>query len=82
MTRARLVCKRVNSQLPEARIVLGRWSKKPLSERTRAAFRAAGAASIVSTLAEARDAIVPLAQFHVAASKQTSPAAETVAQSA
>ncbi len=83
LTRARLVCKRVNTQLPEARLVLGRWTNRPLSERARVAFRAAGAASVVSTLAEARDALLPLIHFHVVASKPAAtPTAVSVANSA
>jgi predicted PurR-regulated permease PerM len=71
LTRARLVCKRVNTQLPEMRIILARWGKQTLAKRTLAAFRAAGAETIASTLAEAHDAVVPLVQFQVAAAKQS-----------
>lgn len=71
LTRTRLVAKRVTTQIPELRVVVARWGSKSISQRRRDAFREAGAASLVSNLAEARDAIIPMIQFHVVSGKAT-----------
>ena len=71
LTRTRLVAKRVTTQIPKLRVVVARWGSKMITQRRRDAFRDAGASSLVSNLAEARDAIIPMIQFHVVSGKST-----------
>lgn len=81
LTRARLVAKRVRSQVPDLRIAVGRWGSKQVPERRRQAFREAGVSAFVATLDDATSALIPMIQFHIAASK-SAPAGESAAQSA
>lgn len=77
LIKARSLCKRLRSTLPELRLVIGLWdgSEDP---RTAASFVAAGAQQVVTTLAEALAALCPespLVQREAAQAPPALPAA-------
>jgi predicted PurR-regulated permease PerM len=59
---ARYLCKRLRARCPSTRIVVGRWSPPGTVPDGTDVLLAAGADSVVSSLRQARDEIVPLVQ--------------------
>jgi predicted PurR-regulated permease PerM len=54
LTEARYLCRRLRAQLPEARIVVGRWGVGKEPNRARRALLTAGADVVAATLVDAR----------------------------
>jgi hypothetical protein len=61
LARAGYLCKRLRSQFPDLKIVVGRWEQKEDFEKTTARLLEAGANRVAASLLEARREIVPLA---------------------
>ncbi|MEO6367984.1 MAG: hypothetical protein ABIP38_08340, partial [Steroidobacteraceae bacterium] len=53
-TKTRYLVKRLHSELPELRIVVGRWSPPGLADESTQALREAGATLVATTIAETR----------------------------
>jgi hypothetical protein len=52
MAHTRYLCKRLRTQLPDLKIVVGRWGEAALSDESRELLRAAGANDVGTTLRE------------------------------
>jgi predicted PurR-regulated permease PerM/methylmalonyl-CoA mutase cobalamin-binding subunit len=62
LSQARYLCKRMRAGVPEARIVVGRWSSPEDAAEIRAALISAGADSVAMRLLELRDAVLEVAR--------------------
>jgi predicted PurR-regulated permease PerM/methylmalonyl-CoA mutase cobalamin-binding subunit len=62
LSQARYLCKRLRAGVPEARIVVGRWSSPEDAAEIRAALISAGADSVATRLLELRDAVLEVAR--------------------
>jgi predicted PurR-regulated permease PerM len=63
MTLTRYLCKRLRQNFSELPIVVGRWGETTKVAEVRERLQAAGATTVVTTLLEGRDRIVPLLQI-------------------
>ena len=62
LSQARYLCKRLRAGVPEARIVVGRWSSPEDAAEIRAALISAGADRVATRLLELRDAVLEVAR--------------------
>lgn len=60
LAHARYLCKRLRLQVPDAKVLVGRWGQKDNVAKTEERLRAAGADFVAVTLLESRDQAVPL----------------------
>jgi hypothetical protein len=54
LSKTRYLVKRLHAALPEARILVGRWSPRPLADDSTQPLRDAGATLVAATLIETR----------------------------
>jgi predicted PurR-regulated permease PerM len=73
LAQARYLCKRIRQQMPNVKIVVGRWGDHDNTERTEKRLHDAGADHVANTLSASREQIIPLLQ--VAANTTPSPEA-------
>jgi predicted PurR-regulated permease PerM len=71
VARASYLCKRLRAELPELRILVGRWGQDGVTARER--LQAAGANEVANTLLESRRQLMPLLQ-HRSAQVETAEA--------
>ncbi len=62
LSQARYLCKRMRAGVPDARIVVGRWSSPEDAAEIRAALISAGADSVATRLLELRAAVLEVAR--------------------
>jgi hypothetical protein len=62
LAQARYLCKRIKSQCPAVKIVVGRWGEVENVERMEKRLRAAGADYVATRWLETRAQVVPLLQ--------------------
>jgi predicted PurR-regulated permease PerM len=62
IAQARYLCKRIRQQVPNVKILVGRWGDHDNTERTVKRLRDAGADQVADTLHASREQIIPLLQ--------------------
>jgi hypothetical protein len=62
LTQARYLCRRLRSQFPRLRIVVGRWVRRRNARKTRKLLLSAGADRVATTLREAHREVLQLAR--------------------
>jgi predicted PurR-regulated permease PerM len=63
--KTRAICKSLHTRYPDAKIVVGRWTSRAISDRCRKLLRSSGADAVVATVTEMREALMPMIQFHL-----------------
>jgi hypothetical protein len=69
----RYLCKRLRTQSPECKIVVGRWGFTGSIEENRAFLLAAGADEVGTTLRETRNQVMAFSQLHASLASQPLP---------
>ena len=64
LVQARQICKKLRGRFPDLRVVAGRLGGRGISEKARDLLLAAGADRAVGTLADLRQTLLPIVQFH------------------
>ncbi len=62
LAQTRYLCKRLRTQFPALKIVVGRWSFSEKNDRVQERLVSVGADQVVTTLIETRDHLIPLIQ--------------------